>query len=99
MIINLGQTALHKLLDIFNKNMAVRNDSTNMERSNYEPDIKSKAKASSHRPISITSYIVNVLDRIINTRLKWLIESEKVACLRPVRFERPSLHRESKLHI
>ena len=37
-----------------------------------------KTEASSYRPISLTSCIVNVLERIINTRLKWVLESEKL---------------------
>ena len=32
----------------------------------------------SYRPISLTSCIVKVLERIINTRLKWFLESEKL---------------------
>ena len=39
---------------------------------------KAKAEASSYRPITLTSCIVKVLERIINTRLKWFIESEKL---------------------
>ena len=35
-------------------------------------------EVSSYRPISLTSCIVKVLERIIKTRLKWLIESEKL---------------------
>ena len=39
---------------------------------------KAKTEASSYRPISLTSCIVKVLERIINTRLKWLMESENL---------------------
>ena len=40
--------------------------------------VKSKTEASSYRPISLISCIVQVLERIINTRLKWFLESEKL---------------------
>ena len=39
---------------------------------------KEKTEASSYRQISLTSCIVNVLERIINTRLKCFLESEKL---------------------
>ena len=51
-----------------------------MERSNNDPNTKkckAKTEASSYRLISLTSCIVKVLERIINTRLKWFLESEK----------------------
>ena len=37
-----------------------------------------KTEASSYRPISLTSCIVKVLERIINTRLKWFLESKNL---------------------
>ena len=39
---------------------------------------KAKREASSYRPISLTSCIVKELERIIKTRLKWFLESEKL---------------------
>ena len=39
---------------------------------------KAKTEASSYRPIRLTRCIVNVLGRIINTRLKWFLESENL---------------------
>ena len=37
-----------------------------------------KTEASSYRPIRLTSCIVKVPERVINTRLKWFLESEKL---------------------
>ena len=39
---------------------------------------KAKTEVSNYRPISLTSCIVKVLERIINTRLKWFLESENL---------------------
>ena len=39
---------------------------------------KAKTEASSYRPISLASCIVKVLERIINTRLKWFLEPENL---------------------
>ena len=39
---------------------------------------KAKTEATSYRPISLTIYIVTLLERIINTRLKWFLETEKL---------------------
>ena len=77
MIVNLWQPALHKLLVIFNKTWQ---EGTQIWREATmiptHKKGKAKTKASSYIPISLTSCIVNVLERIINTRLKWFLESE-----------------------
>ena len=39
---------------------------------------KSKTEATSYRPISLTSCVVKLLERIINARLKWFLESEQL---------------------
>ena len=75
MIVNIGQPALHKLLYIFNITWQegtlpqIWREATMIPIHNKG---KAKTEASSYRPISLTSCIVNVLERIINTRLKWL---------------------------
>ena len=80
MIVNLGQPALHKLLDIFNKTWQegilpqIWRETTMIP---IHKKGKAKTEASSYRQISLTSCIVKVLQRIINTRLKWFLESEK----------------------
>ena len=78
MIVNLGQPALHKLLDIFNKTWQ---EGTPWREATMIPIHKkseARTEASSYRPISLTSCKVNILEMIINTRLKWFIESVKV---------------------
>ena len=81
MIINLGKTALYKLLEIYNKSW----EEGSLPQSRREATMipihkprKSKTEATSYRPISLTSCMVKLLERIINTRLKWFLETEKL---------------------
>ena len=46
--------------------------------SEYLKKGETKTEASSYRPISMTNCLVKVLDMIINTRLKWFLESEQL---------------------
>ena len=81
MILNLGQPALYKLLDIFNQTWHEGTHPQICREATMIPIHKkgtAKTEASSYRPISMTSCIVNVLQRIFNTRLKWSLESEKL---------------------
>ena len=39
---------------------------------------KSKTEAPTYRPISLTSCVVKLLERIINARTKWYLESEQL---------------------
>ena len=51
----------------------------------HEPG-KAKTEATSYRPISLTSCVVKLLERIINTRLKWCLETEKLLVPQQVGF-------------
>ena len=81
MIVNLWQPALHKLLDIFNKTWQAGTLPQIWREATMIPihkKGKAKSEASSDRPVSMTSCIVKVLERIINTSLKWFLESENL---------------------
>ena len=70
MIVNLGQPALYKLLDIFNKNWQEGTLTQIWREATMIPihkKGKAKTEASIYRSISLTSCIVKVLERIINT--------------------------------
>ena len=89
-IVNIGQPALHKLLDIFNKTWQegilpqIWREATMIP---IHKKGKAKTEASSYRSISLTSCIVKVLERIINTRLKWFLESEQLLVSEQAKYE------------
>ena len=79
MIVNLGQPALHNLLDIFNKTWQEGTLPPIWREATMIPiHKKGKAKTEASRPISLTGCIVKLLERVINTRLKRFLESEKL---------------------
>ena len=95
MIVNLWQPALHKILDIFNETWQEGTLPQIWREATMNPIHKkcnAKTDASSYRPISLTSYIVKVLETIINTRLKWFLESESLLASEQAGFPRTSLH-------
>ena len=82
MIVNIGQPALHKLLHIFNKTWQEGTSPQIWREATIIPihkkNGKLKTEAPSYRPISLSSCIVNVLQRIMITSLKWFLESEQL---------------------
>ena len=69
--------------------MARRLPPTVMERNNNDTHPqkgKSKTEATSYRPISLTSCVVKLLERIINARMKWYLESEQLLTLQQAGF-------------
>ena len=52
-----------------------------MVRSNHDPhseERKDPKKANSYRPVSLTSCVVKTMERIVNERLKWYLETENL---------------------
>ena len=82
MLINAGKPALYKLLEIFNKTWQELGFLPQSWREATMIPIhkkgKSKTEATSYRPISLTSCVVKLLERIINARMKWYLESEQL---------------------
>ena len=74
MLMNAGKPALYKLLEIFNKTMQEGSLPQSWKEATMIPihkKGKSKTEATSYRPISLTSCVVKLLERIINARMKW----------------------------
>ena len=81
MLIYAGKPALYKLLDIFNKTWQEGSLPQSWREATMIPihkKGKSKTEATSYRPISLTSCVVKLLERIINARLTWFLESEQL---------------------
>ena len=78
MLKNLGNKAKSKLLEIFNNSFSSSNVPQNWREAIMIPihkKGKDKTKAKSYRPISLTSCIGKLIERMINTRLIWYLET------------------------
>ena len=98
MIISLGKPALYKLLEIYNKSWEEGSLLQSWREATMIPihkPGKAKTETTSYRPISMTSCMVKLLERIINTRLKWFLETEKTTCTRTSWIQRILMHRRS----
>ena len=80
MIMHLGDTALQKLLDIFNLSWKDGDVPQIWKDATMIPILKkgkNKSKALSYRPISLTSCVCKTMERIVNQRLQWHLESQR----------------------
>ena len=77
MIINIGDPALYKLLEIYNKSWREGWLSQSWKEATmvqiHKPG-KAKREATSYRPIFLTGCMVKLIERIINTRLKCFLK-------------------------
>ena len=81
MIKHLGEKAKTTLLAIFNNSWKTGQAPQIWRKANMVPihkKGKDKSKTSSYRPISLTSCIGKVLERMINTRLTWHLETNGI---------------------
>lgn len=81
MIKNLGTMAKAKLLQIFNNCWTLGSVPQAWREAIMIPLLKSgkdSSNASNYRPISLTSCLCKTMERIINHRLQWYIESENI---------------------
>ena len=77
----LGNTAVLKLLEIFNSSWESGTLAQVWREAIMIPVLKKgkdKKKAASYRPISLTSCVVKTLERIVNQRLLWYLETENI---------------------
>ena len=80
---NLGTLAKQELLDLFNESFRTANIPSIWKHAIIIPILKAGKPASqlsSYRPISLTSCMVKVLERMIGSRLYYLAETEEWFC-------------------
>jgi ribonuclease HI len=81
MLINMSTVSKTKLLEIFNLSWTKGIVPQIWREAITIPILKKgkcKTKAESYRPISLTSCVGKTMERIINCRLKWYLESEQI---------------------
>ena len=81
MLTHLGNMATLKLLDIYNLSWKEGKVPQIWREATMVPVYKKgkdKKKASSYRPISLTSCVGKTMERIVNTRLMWYLETEDI---------------------
>ena len=81
MIRNLPENMIQLLLDIFNKIWTEHTFPTQWREATVLPFLKSgkdPKKAASYRPIALTSSICKLMERMVNNRLMWLLESRQL---------------------
>ena len=79
MLIHLGSAAVCKLLQIYNHSWEQGVLPQMWREATMIPILKKgkdPKKANSYRPVSLTSCVVKTMDRIVNERLKWYLETE-----------------------
>ena len=77
MLLHLGPTAKKTLLKIFNaswKNASVPQTWRDATMLPIHKKGKDKTKADSYRPISLTSCVGKLIERLVNNRLTWYLE-------------------------
>ena len=78
MLTHLGSAAVNKLLEIFNLSWEEGKLPQIWREATMIPILKKgkdPKKASSYRPISLTSCVVKTMERVVNERLRWYLET------------------------
>ncbi|KAK7101835.1 hypothetical protein V1264_020159 [Littorina saxatilis] len=81
MLTHLGSAAENKLLEVFNSSWQEGSLPQLWREAIMIPILKKgkdPKKATSYRPISLTSCVVKTLERIVNERLRWYLESRNL---------------------
>ena len=79
MLIHLGSAAVCKLLQIYNHSGEQGVHPQIWQEATMIPILKKgkdPKKANSYRPVSLTSCVVKTMERIVNERLKWYLETK-----------------------
>ena len=83
MLTHMGPKAKTKLLGIFNNSWITGQIPQTWRKASMVPILKKgkdKKQSSSYRPISLTSCVGKLMERIINARLSWFLEKDNVIC-------------------
>ena len=81
MLKHLGPQAKKKLHQLFNASWKTSNIPKTWKKAITIPILKCgkcRTKAESSRPISLTSSVCKLMERIVNARLMWLLEKDKL---------------------
>ena len=81
MLKHLRSQAKKKLLQLFNASWKTSNIPKTWKKAITIPILKCgncRTRAESYRPISLTSSVCKLMGRIVNTRLMWLLEKDKL---------------------
>ena len=81
MLVHLGSAAVCKLLQIYNHSWEQGVLPQIWREATMIPILKKgkdPKKANSYRPVSLTSCVVKTMERIVNERLKWYLETENL---------------------
>ena len=102
MLQHLGNTTTQKLLDIFNLSWRSGQVPQCWKEATMIPVLKkgkNRTKAASFRPISLTSCICKTLERIINQRMQWYLESESIILPEQAGFRRHKSTEDQTTHL
>jgi ribonuclease HI len=102
MIQHLGNASLRKLLDIFNLSWTNGEVPQCWKEARMTPILKkgkNKTKVLSYRPISLTSCICKTMERIVNQRLQWYLESENIIVSEQAGFRRYRSTEDQTTHL
>jgi len=86
---NLPMSALNSIIKVFNKIWSSGNKPQNWKYSLIIPVLKpdkNKFQIKSYRPISLLNTMVKILEKIIDTRLRWFLEKKQYFLFPPRRF-------------
>nr|KAG5693104.1 hypothetical protein BaRGS_014054 [Batillaria attramentaria] len=102
MLQHLGNTALHKLLDIFNLSWTEGQVPQCWKEAKMIPVLKkgkNRTKVLSYRPISLTSCVCKTMERIINQRLQWYLEKDSIITPEQAGFRRYRSTEDQTTHL
>ena len=102
MLQHLGSTALSKLLAIYNLSWSKGEVPQCWKEARMIPVLKkgkNKSKVLSYRPISLISCICKTMERIVNQRMQWYLESESILVPEQAGFRRYRSTEDQTTHL